>query len=158
MRNNYPFIRDAVLEERMWTFATARASSISQTKDEWDSMYVHPSPPDWISVFRVYRNHNHRDYSWRMEGGNILSKYTSVLLWGLERVTDTGKFSPLFVQALAARIAADAAIPLTENRSLQSDMWNLYDAKLSAAAAKDGMQGSNDRTTSDRLINVRGSW
>jgi hypothetical protein len=77
------------------------------------------------------------------------------MLWGLKQVTDTAKFSPLFVQALAARIAADAAIPMTENRQLQVDMWGLYGDKLREAAARDGQQGTNDVITQQRLTSVR---
>ena len=158
MRNNYPFIRDAVLEERMWTFATARAKSVSAERDAWDSAYVHATPGEWISVFRVYRTSGTTTLTsvdWRLEDGKILCAEDSILLWGLKRVTDTGKFSPLFIQALAARIAADAAIPLTENRQLQVDMWGLYGDKLREAAARDGQQGSNDMITQSRLTGVR---
>ena len=161
MRNNYPFIRDAVLEERMWTFATARASSTTMERDAWDTAYAHPEPDNWISVFRIYRNSGISTLTsidWRFEDGNILCSESNILLWGLKRVTDTGKFSPLFVQALAARIAADACIPLTENRQMQVDMWNLYKTKLAEAAAKDGMQGSNERVVSNSLVSARGRW
>ena len=158
MRNNYPFIRDAVLEERMWTFATARASSTTLDRDACDTAYSHPAPLNWISVFRIYRNSGISTLTsidWRLEDGNILCSESNILLWGLKRVTDTGKFSPLFVQALAARIAADACIPLTENRQLQVDMWGLYGDKLREAAARDGQQGSNDMITQSRLTGVR---
>ena len=158
MRNNYPFIRDAVLEERMWTFATARASSTTLDRDAWDTAYAHPAPLNWISVFRIYRNSGISTLTsidWRFEDGNILCSESNILLWGLKRVTDTGKFSPLFVQALAARIAADGCIPLTENRELLRDMWMLYGDKLREAAARDGQQGSNDMITQSRLTGVR---
>ena len=158
MRNNYPFIRDAVLEERMWTFATARAASTTMDRDAWDTAYAHPAPLNWISVFRIYRNSGISTLTsidWKFEDGNILCSESNILLWGLKRVTDTGKFSPLFVQALAARIAADACIPLTENRQLQVDMWGLYGDKLREAAARDGQQGSNDMITQSRLTGVR---
>ena len=165
-RLNYPFLRDSVLEERMWTFATVRAVSTSADRDEWDEMYVHPMPVSWLSVYRVYReqsapfaiegmNQSNLDRSWRMEGGNVLSLHPTVRLWGMQRVTDTGQFSSMFVQALAARIAADAAIPFTENRNLQSDMWNLYGVKLSEAAVRDGQQGSNERIETSTLTQAR---
>jgi hypothetical protein len=162
-RNNYPFLRDAVLEERMWTFATVRATSTVADRDEWDTMFKHPIPVGWISVFKVYRDVSQAgepipDREWRMEEGNVLSRCPTVYLWGIERVTDTGKFSPLFVQALAARLAADAAIPVTNNREMQSDMWSLYVSKLAEAAARDGQQGSIEKTRSDTLIRARGGF
>jgi hypothetical protein len=161
MRNNYPFLRDAVLEERMWTFATVRATSTTQDLDEWGVQYAHPLPLGWISVFRCYQNTGMGQASpieWRLESGNILCDWSDIRLWGLARIEDTGKYTPLFAQALAARIAADACIPLTENRQLQVDMWNLYKTKLAEAAAKDGMQGSIERVVSNTLVNARSGW
>ena len=160
MRNNYPFLRDAVLEERMWTFATARAKSITEDMDEWGTMYTHPIPLNWQSVYRVYSSvdgygNGVSDRTWRMEGGNVLSTNQTVYLWGIQQVTDTNKSSMLFIQALAARIAADACIPMTENRQLQADMWGLYGDKLREAAARDGQQGSNDIITQSKLTGAR---
>ena len=164
MKANYPFIRDAVLEERQWTFATARETSTVADMDAFGAMYVHPRPTTWISVKRVYRDvsaqtvDNYiKSEGWRMEGGSVLAVEPTVYMWGTDRITDTGAYSPLFVQALAARIAADAAMPLTENRMLQSDMWNLYGVKLREAAASDGLQGSSDKLKSNTLINARAS-
>lgn len=163
MRNNYPFIRDAVLEERMWTFATARASSLTADKDAWGMQFAHPVPLNWISVYRVYTDVSCSDPAdwtksegWRREGAMILTYDSQVYFWGIQRVTDTGLFSSLFVQALAARIAADAAIPFTENATLQATMWNLYQAKLADAAVRDGQQGTNERFITSSLVNVRG--
>jgi hypothetical protein len=164
MKNNYPFLRDAVLEERMWTFATVRAMSTAADLDPFGAQYSHVMPLGWSSIFRVYRNTSGADPSrwnksegWRREGANILTREETVALWGINRVTDTGPFSLLFVQALAARLAADACIPLTENRQLQSDMFNLYSVKLAEAAVRDGQQGSNELIQSDSLINARWS-
>lgn len=155
-RDNYEFLRDAVLEERMWTFATARAVSESSTMDAWGSNYVHGLPVEWLAVYRVYST---ADYAlgWRLEEGkNIITSDKKIYMWGLKRITDTGKFSIMFSQALAARLAADMAITLTENRQLQADLWQLYQKKLTDAAARDGQQGSNDKIQKGRLTRTRG--
>ena len=76
-------------------------------------------------------------------------------MWGIQRVVDTAAFSPMFSQALAARLAADAAISITNNRALQSDMWNLYGVKLAQAAARDGGQGANEIVKSNNYITAR---
>lgn len=143
----------------MWTFATVRDTSTVADRDEWDEMYKHGIPTDWLSVFRVYRDVNRGMYTrsdnWRREGAFILAEESTVYLWGLKRVTDTGQFSSLFVQALAARIASDLAVPITENRQLQADLWNLYVSKLEMAAVRDGQQGTNEKIKSNTLIDAR---
>lgn len=148
-RDNYPFIRDSVLEERMWSFALDRETSIVSNKDEWDISYMHPVPQEWLQVFRVYNDISCEPFTdspnWRKEGRFVLAEDATVYMWGIKRVTDTGLFTNMFVQAVAARLAADLAIPITENRQLQSDMWNLYERKLSEAGTRDGQQGLQEK-------------
>jgi hypothetical protein len=154
---NYEFLRNAVLEERMWTFATVRAVSETGERDPWDVAWVHQRPLDWLQVFRVYPNPNSKihDESFRMEGGKVLSRHSTIYMWGIEEVTDTNRFSFLFAQCLAARIAADLAISITENRQLQEDLWKLYAFKLSEAATRDGQQGANERIQTNILTGAR---
>ena len=73
----------------------------------------------------------------------------------LKQVTDTSKFSPLFVQCLQARLAADMAIPLTSNGKLEEAKWTLYNAKLRGATSRDGQQGKSRRIRSRWLENAR---
>jgi hypothetical protein len=162
MRNNYAFLRDAVMEERAWTFATVKNTSTVEDLTVFGNFYEHPKPLNWLWIYRVWhdvsaRDPNRwiRDESWRIEGEFVVSSYSTIYMQGCERVTDTGKFSLMFVQALAARIAADACVPLTENRQLQVDLWGLYQDKLMAAAARDGQQGSNDVITQHKLTGIR---
>jgi hypothetical protein len=151
----------------MWTFATARATSETNDRDEWDKLYSHSRPRDWLKVFRVYKNIAAQDPNdwikseWRLEGERILTPEPMVYIWGITRVTNTRLFTTMFSQALAARLAADLCIPLTENRNLNADMWSLYNGKLDDAAARDGMQGANEKLypnrggNSGRLIKTR---
>jgi hypothetical protein len=162
MRNNYSFLRDAVLEERSWTFATVKATTPVADVSVFGGMYDHPKQPNWLWISRVWKNVSARDpnnwemdKTWRVEGEFIVSAYPTIYMMGVQRVSDTGKFSLLFVQALAARLAADAAVPLTENRQLQVDLWGLYQDKLLAAAARDGQQGGNDVITQHKLTGIR---
>jgi len=160
-RNNYPFLRDAVLEEAAWTFATAKATSLTAQTDGWGQDYAHDKPLEWISVLRVYRNISTRPYctseGWRMESGAVIARQETVYMWGIKRITDTGKFSPLFVQALAARLMMDLAMPLTNNPEMLALVTNLYAAKLKMAKTADGMQGANEQVRSSTLVDARAS-
>lgn len=155
-KNNYDFLRDAVLEERMWTFATVRASSTVADKDAWGQEFIHRLPEEWLAVYRVYSDTNaRRQAPWQREGEFVRTPCATIYMWGLARITDTSKFSLMFVQALAARLAADMAIPLTEDRKLQADMWGLYQRKLAEAAARDGQQGRNEVIDKSQLVDAR---
>ena len=155
-RDNYSFLRDAVLEERMWSFALAREVSEVADKAAWGDLYQHQLPVEWMQVFRVFSDAGgHGKANWVREGEFVLADYPKVYLWGITRVTDTNKFSQLFVQALAARLAAELAMPITNNRELQADMWGLYQQKLRDAATRDGQQGSSERIQSSALVDAR---
>ena len=163
-RDNFPFIRDAVLEECLWSFATVRAVSESTEIDPWGNMYIHRMPLNWLEVKRVYNNVQASDprnwiksEGWRKEQDGILSSDAEVYMWGVERVTDTAKWSNMFVQALASRLAAEMAIPLAQDRALQSDHWSIYSTKIDAAAANDGLQNARERIKKGRMTTSRGT-
>jgi hypothetical protein len=155
--------RNAVLEMRQWTFATVRYKSTSADKDAFDLQYKHLIPVGWLSVKRAFddvNSVNPNDWTeaegWRVESGFVLTAGATVYLWGLERVVDTAKFSPLFVQALAARLAMDAAIPLTDDQQLLQTNSMLFAAKLKDAETMDGLQGGNEKIKSNSYAQVRG--
>lgn len=163
-RNNYPFIRDAVMEAHMWSFATVRVISDNAEPDVdgWDTSFMHSIPTNWLGVFRCYRDissKNPREWiqstGWDTQGVYVRAVDETLYMEGVIRTTDTGKFSPLFVQALAARLAADMAIPLTENRELQADMWGLYTNKIDEAAARDGQKSLSERVKRGNLVKRR---
>jgi hypothetical protein len=164
-------IRDTVLEERDWAFATGRlqlALAPVAPPSTYAGRYAIPS-----TVLRVLRawevstgslasigmNADDPDAStleWQVESGfdnadgtGDVKRYvvaditsTSLNIKAIIRVEDASLWSPSFCQALAARIAADLCVPLTQKVDLASQMWSLYERKLSDAAANDSRQGA----------------
>ena len=163
MNANYENLRDAVIQERQWSFATARHQSESQEQSDWGTSYVHKIPDDWLAVFRSYSNVNsslQREWvpsaGFLVESDGVHTHEEVAYLYGVKRIINVQAFPVMFVQALAARLAADAAIPLTENVKLQADMWSLYQVKLDEAAAKDGQQGARERIRRGVFTSTRG--
>lgn len=157
MAENYYALRDSVTEERMWSFATVRAISETGARDEWDAAWVHSKPLDWLQVKRVFRTVD-KDVveDWSAEGISILVKdYKRVYLWGVKKVEDVGQWTEQASQVLAFRLAAEAAVPLTENVELQQTMWALYEQKLREAAATDAGQAKSEQFTSHNLLRAR---
>ncbi len=176
--DNYPDLRDAVLEEREWTFAVRR---FELTPLVATPVYGYPNqfllPNEVLRVLNLpwgstdifggllglaggaSADLQQQFPDWRVEsidsGTVVLANLDRIRIRCIVRIVNEKLWSPMFVQSLAARIAADLAMPLTNNRVLQKDMWNLYEMKLGKAATMDGMQGSNEIKRSDRLINVR---
>jgi hypothetical protein len=169
---NYQPLTEAVLEARCWTFAEMRSTSTTQDqpgdtgpgKDpedgypEWGSGFVHTIPDDYLMVFRVYKDVTSKpliDAEWVRHNQYIIADRDTVFMWGVRKETDPNKYTVTFVQALAARIASDLCLPITQNQKLQADMWTLYESKLREAASRDGAQGRSEDIMANRLINAR---
>ncbi len=178
---NYAPLRDAVLEEREWTFAISRiepAALSSLPLYGFDKAFQIPA--NVIRVLQVSRggedvqvgsisNTGIRSSSrggtgqgretrieWLREGNTIVANSAErIFARMLIRITDTTKFSPAFDQALAARLAMDLAIPLTNSEKMQSAMASMYGEKIALAAVSDGLQGRSYNTRSDALTIVR---
>ena len=147
----YADVRDAVLEAHDWTFAIARRNlPVSATSPENGYANAFPIPSDILRVTDVNDGED-----WRVEGDSIVTNEGSCKIRAVAQITDPNRFSSLFVQALAARLAADLAIPISQSRELQRQHYSIYENKLAEAVANDGMQGKSRRITSSWLRGSR---
>jgi len=166
---NYPRSRDVVLEAREWTFAVKHQllspDAAAPSNPEYGQRFFIPT-----DILRVLTVHQPVDFGadqltagliqaeqipWVREGRYILCNFDEVSMRGIQRIESTGEFSESFVHALSARLAADLAIPLTESKELQQQMYSLYLEKLDDASATDGMQGRSQRIRSRYLQSRR---
>ena len=166
---NYEPLRDAVLTEYEWTFAVTRitpAAATDPANGGFSKAFTIPATAlRVLQVTSIVEENTassatglgrYSKVEWLREGDLIMvNGAESIYARVIQQVTDTTKFSPAFDQALAARIAMDIALPLTNSRLLQRDMASLYGEKLRVAASIDGLQGRSTRTRSDSLIRVR---
>lgn len=178
---NYGPLRDAVQQEREWTFCVDRIEPAAlQDTPLYGFDKAWQIPANVLRVIQVSRlddsvtsgsvsNQGVRSSSrggtgigresrieWLREGETIVGNDASrIVARVLIRIIDTTKFSAAFDQALAARIAMDIAIPLTNSRKMQESMAGMYGDKMALAAASDGMQGRSYNIRSDSLTVVR---
>ena len=153
---NYDSLRDAVLESQNWTFATAWEKLIKLSTSP-TSLYPNSFqiPADAIHIIYCGVDYDN-PVNWRREGQTIVTDDGNCTIQYIKRIEDEAQFSSLFTQALAARLAADLAIPLTKSRTMQSDMFQLYQVKLKEAASRDNQQGRSRRIRS-RWLNRAGA-
>jgi hypothetical protein len=143
---NYEILRDSVLEGADWSFAmTRRVLTPEAVVPAWgySSQFTIPG-----SVLRIIYCGNSARLEeddpvadWQREGQTIVANAGTIYMRGILRVTDPAMFSSLFAQALAARIAMDLAIPITNSRSMMSDMATMYGRKMGEAVSQDSKQG-----------------
>lgn len=162
MNANYASSRDKVLEDHAWTFAIRR-EVLTPTLPV--SVFGTPNrfliPSDVLRVQRVYRPNTSSQTNqlmnarWVREGQYILAREEQIWAHFIFRETNSDRYSPGFVHALAARLAADTCMTFTENRKMFEQMELMYQDKLNDAAYADGSQGRTEIIRSDILTGVR---
>lgn len=156
----YDASRLATLETRAWTFATARALPVKLAEAPafgYSSAFQLPTNPLCLRVLVVAKDAYLLSTleDWVKEGDQILINQDVIYMKYIKDVSDTTKFSPGFVQAFAARLAADMCVAFTSDPDLFATYWQLYLNKLEEAGAVDGMQGKQRSLQSNQLIGVR---
>ena len=159
---NYPLARDAFLEEHMWSFALKRAVlNPTGNTPEWGDGFEFQVPANTMAIWRLYDsaqyNNQVQPEFWRREGNYVYSTSANAYALIGTYVTDTTRFSPTFVQALASRLAMDLAIPMTENVGLMQQMQGQFAIKAREAVAADGFQGRRETIKAERLLTARRS-
>ena len=153
---NYDPIRDAVLERQNWTFAIAwlqLPAAVNPPLSEFANAF--PLPADVVRVVFVGDGYNYPDPMWQVQGNSIVTNATACKCQVVQIVDDPGKFSPLFVQAFVARLAAEMAIPLTNSRAMYETQMQVYNMKMKDAMSSDGLQGKARRIRSKWLNDSR---
>lgn len=150
---HYAPARDMVLRDHIWNFAIKRVSLAQSTgTPAWEYAYQFALPTDFI---RAVNTDLLKTAEWKIENGFLLSDDSSVKLKYVAQITDTEMFDPLFVEALAARIAAELAVPLSDSTTLSQQMFNLYASKIRTARAADAQEGTPEGIDADAWLDAR---
>ena len=145
----YAVARDSLLEMHAWKFATRRVQLANLTVPSWDWSFAYAEPTGTLKLLGVLSATASNDdetqpYEAESDATGaaiILTNQESASLRFVARVTDTTKFSPLFVDALAWLLASYLAGPVLKGDAgaamaktcLQSFMLAFSNAKVSDA-------------------------
>ena len=148
----YADVRDAVLEASSWTFAVKRFNPPkSATPPLHGFANAFPLDSNILRVLSIGRD----NVDWDVEGSDLVTNETAVSLKAIVRIDDPSLYSPLFVQAFAARLAADLAIVITKSHKMRETQLAVYEKRLQEAASMDGTQHKSKRMRSTYLTNAR---
>lgn len=110
----YAPTRDEVLESRNWTFAIKRATltgTANSAFSEWAFTYTLPS--DYLRLIQIDKDEVETIQSkYALEGNKLLSDRVGIEICYVAKVTQVDLYSPLFVEALATKLAIKLAGPL----------------------------------------------
>jgi len=159
-KTNYNHLRNAVLEDREWTFAVKRYIFDSPTLEGpvYGYTYAFNIPAEVMRVLSIPETDDDRAQGlreWVVEQRQILCNENPIYVRALIREERSTQFSEAFAQALAYRLAHQFCIPLTENQTHKEQLWKDYENMIIAASSTDGMQGRVQILRSTRLTGVR---
>jgi hypothetical protein len=147
---HYGPTRDAVLRAHPWNFATRRAELAQQDAEHatFEFAYKYPLPSDFLKLTRTdleaFGYTEGIDYRVELDSTQTLclfSPESSHFIEYTARVSNVAVYDPLFVDVLAARLAAEIAPWITDNAALAGKLWEVYDAKLREARGVDAQEG-----------------
>jgi hypothetical protein len=155
----YPVVKAALLEARNWTFAmktwTATKDVAAPVSVKYDASY--PVPSGCVRVNRCDDGNGDYRIGWERVGALILTDDTPAPLYveGVDGAVAEANFSSAFNFALAAQLAVELCIPLTENATLWASLVKVAEMKLKEASGSDGRQGKSEQMRSDSLAQRR---
>jgi hypothetical protein len=120
--------RDEVLEAYPWNFAQGIAELAQLAEAPIDGFaYAYQLPADCIRPGSL----NPTTEPFKRFGDTLHCNLSeSVFLTYTKRETNAAYFTPAFVAAFSARMAADLAIMLPKDKQLAATMWDLYRQRL----------------------------
>lgn len=136
-KSEYDNCRLAELQATNWAFAITRAGlAASATAPAWGFTYAYPYPVDCVRMVQVadyfvglsltnYRTTDEVEYA--LEKRNILTNIAAPLnIRYVANVADASQFAPLFVDAVAHRLAWTIAKAVTQSDSLVASLRTDY--------------------------------
>lgn len=162
---NFEPIRDAELRKNPWKFAIKRATITADATAPafgWSYRYALPS-----GCLRLLPVRYDGEYEYPLVPHEIEADASTGVPWILTdqttplyvryiyQVTDATKFDPLFVQALAARLAMHAAHRFTGKQSMIATAGELYGEAIAEARRANALEATPERPYDDDVIAAR---
>lgn len=147
----YPMARDAMLEMHEWRFATKRVLLALTTSDTFEWEYAYALPSGMLRALAVLpetssADADGEDYDQQLDTTDaqiILTNCEDASLKYTVRVTDTTRFPPLFIEALAWLLASHMAGPLIkgqQGREVSRGCMQMFAVLLGQAKNSDANQ------------------
>lgn len=159
LNRNYDHARDVLLRSYVWNFAVEfhelnRSVTASWTGG-WD--YAYELPPNWLRVlpFTYDGYRNERTVPHRIAGQYLYTNATLARVPIIVRVTEEGLFDPLFVEALAAKLALGMANKFTAKNKYIELAGNMLANAVAKAEEIDAFEGTAEPVEGYDILDVR---
>lgn len=133
VRTVYTAVRNAVFAEHPWNFCSKDVQlGALNSKPVIGYSKEFQLPIDLVRLNDVYDVYGTRlePGCYRVVNGNKLQCNTAPVIINYNTVIEDERlFPPLFVQAFSTRLAFELCYSITGSRTLQADLWELYNQK-----------------------------
>lgn len=138
----YDNVRDTVLRDHSWNFATKRATlpALVSTPD-WGYAYEYQLPGDCLRVVGIQDDR----VAYKIEGRKLVTDSAAINIKYVYRVTDPNEFSPNFTDAFVTRLSAELSYLITQSNTVAGQMFDLYDKRLKEAKTLDAKEDTPDQ-------------
>jgi hypothetical protein len=139
----WDLIVDEVLQAHPWNFAVVRAQlEAEDSAPDWGYAYEYALPSDCLRFLGINED---PDINYRIEAGVdgksvFCDEDSPINVMYVTAIDDPELFDPTFVSALAWRLAAELAFPLTTNPNLVNAMMGAYQNSLPSAKTLDSVE------------------
>lgn len=135
----YDDIRNEVLRTHPWNFASIRvALVVTADTPAFDYTYSFQLPADCLRVIRM----SDTDIEFKIEEDRLLTNESTAKILYVKKTTDVSLYDAGFITALATRLAAEIAYPITNSEVLAQNKYKEYLEKLKLAKTMDAQEGS----------------
>ena len=120
--------------------------------------YRYPLPSDCLRMLQIRTDGEFEGepVPHEVEQGYILTdKATALYSRYIQEFTDASRFDPLFVEAIAAKLAFKAAHWITGKASMANTVKALYDDAIARAKRANAFESTAERVSDNDVINVR---
>lgn len=156
-RTFYEPLRDALLREYPWAFSIVRqelAEADIENLTTHQYAYRLPTDPACLRIVNLLNEALVPAlFPYDREGDYIFTDEPSAALQYVGRITDPRKFDPLFIEALAWRLASDMIGPM--NGDSAAEPWTKYQLVLITAFGADAQEKIEPAVPSSRWIDER---
>lgn len=155
----YPRCRDAELRKHPWNFAKTRvilAYEVDTPAFDFDYKYL--LPPEYGAIHPDFERYMNREVgeSYSVEAGYLLTNFAGPLNFTYTKLeTDTTKFDPVFVSALAASIAFTTADAITESNTKKQIAAADYREKIMDARKANAFERPSEALPDSTWVTAR---
>lgn len=148
----YNDTRAAVFRAHPWNCLIRRASlPLDAVKPTYGYENQFVLPNDFLRLVGI----EDQNGLFSIENRKILYDGEIMRITYVALLTDVPSYDTLLVDALAARLASDMALPLLQSSQSMEQMWQLYELKLREAKFVDAQENSQQVLDADYWLNSR---